>query len=184
MSSNTTKLKVGILIISDTASADNSADKAGPVLKETFSTTGREQWDVVETKIIPDDVLEIQRFIQRWTDGEDALNCIVTSGGTGFAVKDNTPEVCVHYLALEVCCFVDQDVGSCAIDSPACSWTCVRTYYLKLSAVALLMNYRHGMLASSLAVTPCTSHDIGHSFTFTLICESCDDGSSCGGCKK
>jgi gephyrin len=93
MSSNTTQLKVGILIISDTASADNSTDKAGPVLKETFSTAGGNQWDVVETKIIPDDILEIQRFIQRWADKEDILNCIVTSGGTGFAVKDHTPEV-------------------------------------------------------------------------------------------
>jgi gephyrin len=98
MSSNTTKLKAGILIISDTASADNSTDRAGPVLREAFSTAG-DQWDVVETKIIPDDVLEIQRFIQRWTDAEDALNCILTSGGTGFAVKDHTPEVCSCALA-------------------------------------------------------------------------------------
>jgi gephyrin len=100
MSSTTTQLKAGILIVSDTASADSSTDKAGPVLKETFNTTGGEQWVVVETKIIPDNVLEIQRFIQRWTDGDDALNCIVTSGGTGFAVKDNTPEVCGCTLAL------------------------------------------------------------------------------------
>jgi gephyrin len=94
MSSTAAKLKVGILVISDTASADNSTDKAGPVLQETFSTASGDHWDVVETKIIPDDVLEIQRFIQRWADGEDALNCLVTSGGTGFAVRDNTPEVC------------------------------------------------------------------------------------------
>jgi gephyrin len=91
--SSTTKLSAGILIISDTASADNTTDKAGPVLKEVFQSSGGEQWEVVETKIVADDVLEIQRFIQRWSGGENSLNCIVTSGGTGFALKDNTPEV-------------------------------------------------------------------------------------------
>ena len=45
-------------------------------------------------QIIPDDVLEIQRAITRWTDqGDERINLVVTSGGTGFAVKDLTPEV-------------------------------------------------------------------------------------------
>jgi gephyrin len=38
-------------------------------------------------------VLEIQRAVTGWTDGEDFANLVVTTGGTGFAVKDVTPEV-------------------------------------------------------------------------------------------
>ena len=48
---------------------------------------------------VPDDVLEIQRSIQAWSDDADSkVNLIVTSGGTGFAVKDRTPEVSLGSL--------------------------------------------------------------------------------------
>jgi gephyrin len=50
-------------------------------------------WSAPLVKVVPDDVLEIQRAIHQWADGEEFFNLIVTSGGTGFAVKDNTPEV-------------------------------------------------------------------------------------------
>lgn len=83
-------LTAAILVISDTASVEPSTDKAGPTLREVFTAA---DWDIVDTQIVPDDVLSIQRFVQRWSDGEDAANAIVTSGGTGFAVKDVTPEV-------------------------------------------------------------------------------------------
>lgn len=83
-------LKAAILIISDTAARDNSTDKAIPTLKEVFQNA--EKWEIAQAEIISDDALKIQRFIRRWSDFEDALNLIVTSGGTGFAVKDKTPE--------------------------------------------------------------------------------------------
>lgn len=87
------KLTAGILIISDTAYRDPGSDECGPLLQNTFREQGGDQWDVSVVKIIPDSVLEIQRIVTRWTNSEDALNLIVTSGGTGFAIKDNTPEV-------------------------------------------------------------------------------------------
>ena len=92
---NTTqKLKAAILIISDTASKDASTDRAIPALEAVFSEAGHDQWDITEKKIVPDDILEIQRSITSWTDHESSkVNLVVTSGGTGFAVKDRTPEV-------------------------------------------------------------------------------------------
>ena len=88
------KLKAAILIISDTASKDASTDRAIPTREAVFSEAGNGQWDFAEKKIVPDDVLEIQRSIQAWSDDVDSrVNLIVTSGGTGFAVKDRTPEV-------------------------------------------------------------------------------------------
>lgn len=84
------KLRAAILIISETASKEPSTDKCIPVLQEAF---GGEQWTADETRIVPDDVLEIQRAMTRWTDGEGAVNLVVTSGGTGFTGRDVTPEV-------------------------------------------------------------------------------------------
>ena len=92
MSKDTTQLKVGILIISDTAHADPSTDKVIPILKETFERQGNSQWILEQSKIIPDDVSKIQEHITVWCDGPDYINLVVTSGGTGFAVKDQTPE--------------------------------------------------------------------------------------------
>jgi len=89
---SSTKLKAAILIISDTAARDPSTDKAYHALNETFIASGGEQWDVVASKIVPDSVLDIQRTVTQWSDGEDFVNLIITTGGTGFTFKDNTPE--------------------------------------------------------------------------------------------
>ncbi len=88
------KLKAAILIISDTASRDPSSDRCQFILQQVFKEDGGDQWEVVGSKIIPDNVIDIQRAVTGWTD-EDHLtvNLIVSSGGTGFAVKDSTPEV-------------------------------------------------------------------------------------------
>ncbi|KAE8385594.1 hypothetical protein BDV23DRAFT_164748 [Aspergillus alliaceus] len=85
-------LKAAILIVSDTASQDPSTDKVADTLSTLFFTEGSHTWDQPTTKIVPDNVLDIQRAICDWTDGPNWLNLILLSGGTGFAVKDNTPE--------------------------------------------------------------------------------------------
>ena len=90
--SNST-LKAAILVVSTTASKDPSADSSGGILKDVFDKEGAGKWEVVETKIVGDDVLDIQRNITGWTDRENAVNLIISTGGTGFAVHDSTPEV-------------------------------------------------------------------------------------------
>ena len=87
------KLRAAILVVSETASKDPSSDKCIPVLQDVFNTLGNDQWEIVATEIVPDSVLDIQKAIKAWSDGEDPVNLVVTSGGTGFAVKDVTPEV-------------------------------------------------------------------------------------------
>lgn len=93
MSTTKSKLKAAILIVSETASQDPSTDKCIPILKDVFGNSGNDQWDVAETEIVPDSVLAIQKTIRNWTDGADPINLIISSGGTGFATKDVTPEV-------------------------------------------------------------------------------------------
>jgi gephyrin len=93
MATTDSKLKAAILIVSETASQDPSTDKCIPILKEVFGNLGNDQWDVSTTEIVPDHVLTIQKTIRTWADGAEPVNLIVTSGGTGFATKDVTPEV-------------------------------------------------------------------------------------------
>jgi gephyrin len=97
-------LKAAILVVSDTAARDPQTDKGGPALTAVFTeSNGRsETWAAPVVKIVPDDVLEIQSAIHEWADREDFFNLIVTSGGTGFALKDNTPEVRLTFFIDEM----------------------------------------------------------------------------------
>ena len=90
----TSALRAAILIVSDTASTDPSTDKSGETLKATFADDGAGKWGNPVIDIVPDDLARIQHSIRNWTDtyGDEYINLIVTTGGTGFANKDYTPE--------------------------------------------------------------------------------------------
>ena len=87
------KLRAAIVVISETASNDASTDRCIPALREVFENEGGGRFDTGDTNIVSDDLLQIQRAITQRTDGDDFVNLIVTSGGTGFTQKDVTPEV-------------------------------------------------------------------------------------------
>lgn len=121
-----TKLRAAILIVSETVSADPSTDKCLPALKEVFDNAGNDQWEIVAAGVAPDTILDIQKFIRKYSDWEDAVNLIITSGGTGFAVKDVTPEVWIWDAVLGDA-FANALVGSLAHAEQACPRTCVST---------------------------------------------------------
>jgi len=85
-------LKAALLIVSTTAAKDPSTDASAGVLQDVFNDQGAGKWEVKDTQIVSDNVLEIQRQIKNWTDGDDCPNLIITTGGTGFAIADTTPE--------------------------------------------------------------------------------------------
>ena len=91
---DTPGLRAAIIIISETASEDPSTDKCIPALQDVFANEGGGRFEASDTVIVLDDAIQIQRAITQRTDGDDIVNLIVTSGGTGFTQKDVTPEVC------------------------------------------------------------------------------------------
>ncbi|KAF2967377.1 hypothetical protein GQX73_g6213 [Xylaria multiplex] len=86
-------LKVALLIVSTTAAKDPSTDSSRVALSDVLDKEGGGKWELVDTKIVPDAVTQIQRQIMLWADvAAEGVNLIVTTGGTGFATSDNTPE--------------------------------------------------------------------------------------------
>ncbi len=80
--------KAGILTISDKAWSGERIDESGPVAKQYI---GRLPVEVVISGIVPDDKEIISEKLREWAD-KDALDLIITSGGTGLSPRDNTPE--------------------------------------------------------------------------------------------
>lgn len=82
--------KIGILTISDRASRGEYEDKGGPAMHAWFSRVLTSPWEAV-ARVIPDEQPLIEATL---IEMSDVLGCslIVTTGGTGPALRDVTPE--------------------------------------------------------------------------------------------
>ena len=87
-------IKVGILTISDLGSQGRREDTSGQALKEMVRASG---WQVAQTEIVPDEKALISEKLRLWSDREK-LQLILTTGGTGFAERDITPEATAEVL--------------------------------------------------------------------------------------
>ena len=81
--------RVGILTISDRSACGEREDASGPVIRSVVEE--RWQWTVTEQRIVPDERDQIRATLIEWCDRQQ-LNVIFTTGGTGFAPRDVTPE--------------------------------------------------------------------------------------------
>jgi molybdopterin adenylyltransferase len=81
-------LRFGILTVSDAGSRSERTDTSGPALAELVVGDGGE---VARQGIVPDDRQLIAQTLCAWCDGGD-LDVILTTGGTGLAPRDVTPE--------------------------------------------------------------------------------------------
>ena len=83
-------IKIGILTVSDRASAGIYEDISGKAIINTLDDYLVSKWEKVY-KIIPDDQLVIENALIDMVDNEDCC-LVVTTGGTGPAKRDVTPE--------------------------------------------------------------------------------------------
>jgi molybdenum cofactor synthesis domain-containing protein len=81
-------MKFAVLTISDRSASGEREDVSGPVLVNLVRERG---WEVVRTKILPDEEQEIEAALRELADTE-AAQVILTTGGTGFSPRDRTPE--------------------------------------------------------------------------------------------
>jgi len=79
-------LRIAILTISDTR--DEESDKSGALLAERLTAAGHE---LAARTIVRDEVEAIRRTVKGWA-ADEGVDVIITTGGTGFAPRDVTPE--------------------------------------------------------------------------------------------
>jgi molybdopterin adenylyltransferase len=89
---------LGIITVSDKASRGQRADRSGPLIRESFAAMDCE---VVSYEVIPDEADVIAQKLTRWADGGN-MDIILTTGGTGLAPRDVTPEATLSVIDKEV----------------------------------------------------------------------------------
>lgn len=82
--------RIGILTVSDRVSRGEYEDKGGPAIHAWFTRVLTTPWQAV-AKVIPDEQAQIEAALRELSD-TDGCCLIVTTGGTGPALRDVTPE--------------------------------------------------------------------------------------------
>jgi len=83
-------MKIGIVTVSDRASSGEYKDLSGPAIRDTLNEYILEDWDEVYV-VIPDEKELIEKTLKKLVDNEKCA-LVVTTGGTGPAIRDVTPE--------------------------------------------------------------------------------------------
>ncbi len=81
----------GVLTVSDSASRGDYSDLSGPALIELLSING---FLPARYAVVPDEVTEISAELTKWCD-DGFLDVLFTAGGTGFSIRDVTPEATI-----------------------------------------------------------------------------------------
>ncbi|XP_046870295.1 gephyrin a isoform X6 [Hypomesus transpacificus] len=85
------QIRVGILTVSDSCFRNLAEDRSGVNLKDLVHDPSLLGGVISAYKIVPDEIDEIKETLLDWCD-EMELNLVLTTGGTGFAPRDVTPE--------------------------------------------------------------------------------------------
>ena len=79
-------LNIAVLTVSDTRTEEN--DTSGKALADRLTEAGH---NLVDKAIVIDDVYQLRAMTSKWI-ADDNIQVIISTGGTGFTARDNTPE--------------------------------------------------------------------------------------------
>ena len=89
-----TNIHAVVITISDACSRGEREDKSGETLVQLLQEIGAE---IIETKIVSDDLAPLTETLRDFADRPD-VNLVISTGGTGFSPRDNTPEATVAVI--------------------------------------------------------------------------------------
>jgi molybdopterin adenylyltransferase len=91
-------INVAIVTVSDSAVAGTREDRSGPKLRERAEALG---WAATDQELVPDEPDQISAVLRRLADS-GRLSVILTTGGTGVALRDVTPEATRAVIEREI----------------------------------------------------------------------------------
>ncbi len=84
------KIRIGVVTVSDRASRGEYEDRGGPAIREWLQKAIANEWEAV-SRIVADEQHQIESVLKQLCDDEGCC-LVVTTGGTGPAKRDVTPE--------------------------------------------------------------------------------------------
>ena len=121
-------LRIAVLTVSDTR--DAKTDKSGTLLAGMIGAAGHQ---VAERAIVTDDAKKIRKQVKAWIKDPE-IDVVITTGGTGFALRDVTPEALKPLFEKEIDGFSVlfhmlsyQTIGTSTVQSRACGGQAVGT---------------------------------------------------------
>lgn len=100
-------LEAKVLTVSDSVATGSAEDRSGPALAAFLAGAG---FSVVEQASVPDGVAPVAEALRHLTDGFAGL--VVTTGGTGFAPRDLTPEATLEVIDRQALALAEAMHGS------------------------------------------------------------------------
>jgi molybdenum cofactor synthesis domain-containing protein len=91
-------IQAGVITVSDKGSAGQREDQSGPEVERILKTVGIE---VTRRAVIPDEIHEIREALVDFADHRK-IDLIITTGGTGVAPRDLTPDATLAVIDKEV----------------------------------------------------------------------------------
>ena len=94
-------IRAGIMTLSDRSSRGEYEDRSGPAIRKALEGAADLSFAWERMEILPDEEELISSTLRRWCD-EDRLDLVLTTGGTGPAPRDRTPEATRAVLDFEI----------------------------------------------------------------------------------
>ena len=91
-------IRVAVITVSDSAIAGTREDRSGPAVRERVESLG---WTVSAHELLPDESNQIADALRRLADSGE-MSVILTTGGTGVALRDVTPEATRGVIEREI----------------------------------------------------------------------------------
>jgi molybdopterin adenylyltransferase len=91
-------IRTAIVTVSDSVATGTREDRSGAVLRERVEALG---WQVTAQEIVPDEIDRIASVLTRLADSGQ-VSLILTTGGTGIAARDITPEAARSVIEREI----------------------------------------------------------------------------------
>jgi molybdopterin adenylyltransferase len=89
--------RAALIVLSDRAAAGERADECIPIMKERLGAV----YEIVRERVLPDDPAALQAELIELSDSR-AADLVLTSGGTGLAPRDRTPQATSAVIDYEV----------------------------------------------------------------------------------
>ena len=87
------KWKTAVITVSDSGYRGTREDKSGPLIREILEAAG--EYEIIREEIVPDEQDKLEEVLKSCAD-TDGADLILTTGGTGFSLRDRTPEATLN----------------------------------------------------------------------------------------